>query len=361
MTRTYVTHILCILCCVTYRPDNKIPLSLHTQIPRSHSYIFTMVRHFISIADLSSRELKHLVDRGLQFKQAIRSGNYDYSAFNNKNSLMGQQIPLLFSKRSTRTRISSEGAVAYLKGSPMFLGKDDIQLGVNESFFDTAKVVSSMTSGIIARVGPHSEIQELSKYSSKPIINALCEKFHPMQAVADLITIKETFKGYEGLKLAWVGDANNVLHDLALAAVKVGISVSAATPKEYPVSEEIQDLIRKNAESGAKFETTTVPTEAVQDANILVTDTWISMGQENEKKIRLQQFDGFQITSKLGKKASSDWKFMHCLPRKPEEVSDDVFYSDRSLVFEEAENRLYSAIAVLEAFIINKGKIVDDA
>lgn len=242
----------------------------------------------------------------------------------------------------------------------MFLGKDDIQLGVNESFYDTAKVVSSMSSAIVARVGPHSEILELSKHSSVPVINALCERFHPMQAIADLITIKEAFGGFDGLKIAWIGDANNVLHDLAIAAVKVGITVSAATPREHPVDAEMKALIQKNIESNARFETTNDPAEAVKDANVLVTDTWISMGQEEEKALRLKQFEGFQITSEMAKPASADWKFMHCLPRKPEEVSDEVFYSDRSLVFKEAENRLYSAIAVLEAFVLNKGQIPRD-
>jgi len=323
-----------------------------------------MPRHFTSIADLTAKELKTLVDRGVQFKTAIRQGNYNYADLVPKSAefknLAGQQIPLLFSKRSTRTRISSEGAITYLGGSPMFLGKDDIQLGVNESFYDTTKVVSSMSSAIIARVGGHNEIEELAKHSRVPIINALSDKFHPMQAVADMITIQETFGELgpksSGLKIAWIGDANNVLYDLALAAVKLGVSVTAATPPEYPVPADIRELIGHNLQENVRFETTNDPREAVKDANILVTDTWISMGQESEKQLRLKQFEGFQITNSLAKSASADWKFMHCLPRHQEEVSDEVFYSDRSLVFEEAENRLYSAIAVLEAFVLKKGK-----
>lgn len=319
----------------------------------SQSYAYLMVRHFLSIADLTSKELNKLIQRGLQAKKLITSGNFE-----NRQSLKGQTIPLLFSKRSTRTRISTEGAVAYLGGQPMFLGRDDIQLGVNETYYDTARVISSMSSGIVARVGPHSEIAELAKWSSVPVINALCEKFHPMQAVADMITIHEAFRGnVQGLKLAWIGDANNVLHDLALACVKQGINVSAATPAEYPVSKDIVDLVSKNAQDGAKLSLTTNPLEAAADADVLVTDTWVSMGQESEKKLRLKQFDGFQISSKLAATAGAKphWKFMHCLPRKPEEVTDEVFYSDRSLVFQEAENRLYSAIATLEAFVVDKG------
>lgn len=316
-----------------------------------------MPRHLITIADLSATELKLLVERSLAFKRAIRSGNYNYSDFNKGASLKGQQIPLLFSKRSTRTRISSEGAITYLGGSPMFLGREDIQLGVNESFYDTARVVSSMTSAIIARVGPHSEIQELATHSRVPVINALCEKFHPMQAVADLVTIKETFGKFEGLKVAWVGDANNVLHDLALASVKVGINIAVATPKQYPVSDEIVNLVAQNATDNATMTLTTDPREAVKGADIIVTDTWISMGQESERAQKLAEFAGYQVTEELGKAANAGWKFMHCLPRHQEEVSDEVFYGDRSVVFEEAENRLYSAIAVVEAFVLNKGKI----
>lgn len=217
-----------------------------------------------------------------------------------------------------------------------------------------------MTSCIVARVGPHSDIQGLAKSSTVPVINALCEMFHPLQAITDIMTIKEHFKELKGLKLAWIGDANNVLHDLAIACAKSGIDVSAATPRDYPVDLDIVEMIRRAGdETGAIFEVTTDPLEAVRDANILVTDTWISMGQEEETGLRLKQFEGYQITNEMATKggAKENWVFMHCLPRHPEEVSDEVFYSDRSLVFPEAENRLYAAIAALEAFVVNKGKI----
>lgn len=312
-----------------------------------------MVRHLTSIKDLTPSELQKLVSRGLEFKKQFRAGDYSGS-----RPLAGQLVALLFSKRSTRTRVSTEGAVAYLGASPMFLGKDDIQLGVNESFYDTTKVLSSMTSAIVARVGPHSEIQELVKHSRVPIINALCEKYHPTQAIADLITIKEAFGTLDGLKLSWVGDANNVLHDLAIACVKVGINVAVATPASHQLSREMLAEIESNS-SAATVEETTDPLEAVKDADIIVTDTWVSMGQEEEKAKRLKEFEGFQVSDEMAQKggAKKDWKFMHCLPRHSEEVTDEVFYSDRSVVFEEAENRLYSALAVLEAFVVNKGQI----
>lgn len=312
-------------------------------------------RHLTSIADLTSAELSALINRGIAHKKNVRSGVYQPSA-----PLAGQVVSMMFSKRSTRTRVSTEGAVKYLGGHPMFLGKDDIQLGVNESLYDTARVISSMTSCIVARVNSHSDIQGLASASSVPVINALCDKFHPLQAIADMITIKETFGDVKGLKVAWVGDANNVLHDLAIACAKLGVNVAAATPAQHPVQPEFLELIKQaTAESGAEFTTTTEPLEAVKDADVVVTDTWISMGQESEKAQRLAEFAGYQVTMDMAAKggAKSHWKFMHCLPRHAEEVSDEVFYSDRSLVFEEAENRLYAAIAAIEAFVVKKGKI----
>ena len=260
-------------------------------------------------------------------------------------------------------------------GHPMFLGRDDIQLGVNESLYDTSVVISSMVSAIIARVGPHSDVADLAKHSSVPVINALSDLYHPMQTIADYLTIHEAFPsnripsrsvvpglGLEGLKIAWVGDANNVLYDLAIGAAKLGVEVAVATPAGYGIPSEMREIIKQsgNGASTAPLMETHVPEEAVKDADIVVTDTWISMGQEQEKAERLQAFKGFQVTPELAKKggAKPGWKFMHCLPRHSEEVSDQVFYSPRSLVFQEAENRLWAAIAVLEAFVVNRGKIV---
>lgn len=238
----------------------------------------------------------------------------------------------------------------------MFLGKEDIQLGVNETLYDTGRVISSMTSCLVARVGPHSDIAGLAAASSVPVINALCDTYHPLQAIADVLTIKEAFKEIKGLRMAWVGDANNVLNDLALACAKSGINVSVATPKEYTVNAKVFSLIKAAAvESGAEVLICHEPREAIKDADIVVTDTWVSMGQETEKKLRMEQFAGFQVTNELCSVAKEQWKFMHCLPRKPEEVADEVFYSERSLVFDEAENRLYAMLAALEGFVVRKG------
>ncbi|CUS06689.1 unnamed protein product [Tuber aestivum] len=313
-------------------------------------------RHFLSVDDVTSPEFEHLVDLAKKAKRAIRAGQTIPSL---KDTLAGRTVAMMFSKRSTRTRVSTEAAVAHLGGHPMFLGMDDIQLGVNESLLDTSKVISSMVSCVVARVACHSDIVQLSKTSAVPVINALSDTFHPLQAVTDIFTITECFPDPKGIKIAWVGDANNVLYDLAIACGKCGINLSIATPSVYPVPPDTLQLARNAAYlSGSSIETTHEPETAVKGAHIIATDTWVSMGQESEKALRLKQFSGFQVSSNLAKRggANGDWKFMHCLPRKPEEVTDEVFYSPRSLVFTEAENRLYAAIATLVAFVVKRGK-----
>ncbi|KAI4123614.1 MAG: hypothetical protein LQ338_005185 [Usnochroma carphineum] len=330
-------------------------------------------RHLLSIADVSSTELATLVRNASLHKHAIKSGLVPRHLM---GALSGKTIAMPFSKRSTRTRVSTESAIATLGGNPMFLGKEDIQLGVNESLHDTSVIISSMTAAIVARVGPHADIAGLAKHSTVPVINALSDKFHPMQTIADYLTIHEAFSssrtpqrsvepglGLEGLKIAWVGDANNVLFDLAIGAAKLGVDLAVATPKGYEIPIDMKKTIHasgSDARIQGKLSETNVPEEAVKDADILVTDTWVSMGQEEEKANRMKAFEGFQITSQLAErgKAKSGWKFMHCLPRHPEEVTDEVFYSPRSLVFQEGENRLWAAIAALEGFVVNKGKIV---
>ncbi|EHA48248.1 ornithine carbamoyltransferase [Pyricularia oryzae 70-15] len=324
-------------------------------------------RHLMSIADLTPTELTTLVRSAATHKHAVKSGAG--APLHLAQSLTGKTVAMMFSKRSTRTRVSTEAAVAMMGGHPMFLGKDDIQLGVNESLLDTSTVISSMTSCMVARVGPHSDVTGLAKHSSVPVINALSDDFHPLQTIADFLTIHSHHPsstpgslGLEGLKIAWIGDSNNVLFDLALGAAKLGCHVAVASPTGYGIPENMRTLIQsasKASGSGGSLSETTVPEEAVKDADILVTDTWVSMGQEAEAKKRLAAFAGFQITNDLAKRggAKKDWKFMHCLPRHPEEVHDEVFYSPRSLVFEEAENRLWAAVAALEAFVVNKGKI----
>jgi len=328
-------------------------------------------RHFLSTKDLSAEEFSQLVLNASQHKFNKAALCTDWKL---KDSLAGKLVAMLFSKKSTRTRISTEGAAVAMGGHPMFLGKDDIQLGVNESLYDTSVVISSMVSCIVARVNAHQDVAQLAKHSSVPVINALCDTYHPLQMIADYLTMFETFAGgkrdqtsvakaLSGLQLAWVGDANNVLYDMCIAARKMGVNIAVATPKDYEIPKFMKEIIEQagtGIQSPGKITETNVPEEAVRNADVIVTDTWVSMGQEQEKAKRLKDFDGFQVTSNLAERggAKTNWKFMHCLPRHPEEVSDEVFYGPRSLVFPEAENRLWAAISALEGFVVNKGKIV---
>lgn len=312
-------------------------------------------RHLLSIADLTPTEFTTLVRNAASSKIALKSGA---TPSNLQGALSGKTVAMMFNKRSTRTRVSTEAAVTAMGGHPMFLGKDDIQLGVNESLYDTSLVISSMTSCMVARVGPHSDVADLAKFSSVPVINALSEDYHPLQTIADFLTIHEAFPssatgasslGLEGLNIAWVGDANNVLFDLAIGCVKLGVNISVAAPKGYEIPARMRDIILSAAQgvsSPGKLSETNVPEDSIKNADILVTDTWVSMGQEEESSKRLKAFAGYQITNELAKRggAKDGWKFMHCLPRHPEEVADEVFYSPRSLVFPEAENRLWAAI-----------------
>ena len=329
-------------------------------------------RHFLSIADLTLKELTTLVRNAASHKKAIKSGSIPKNVL---GSLTGKTIAVMFSKRSTRTRVSTEGAIATMGGHPMFLGAQDIQLGVNETLYDTSLVISSMVSAIVARVNLHSDVADLAKHSAVPVINGLSDLYHPLQTIADFLTVHEAFPstpspgrspmpglGLEGLTIAWVGDANNVLYDLAIAATKLGVNVHIATPKGYEVPESMRQVIAQAASSSptaGSLKETNVPEEAVKGADIIVTDTWVSMGQEEEKAERMKAFEGFQVTTDLAKRggAKEGWQFMHCLPRHPEEVSDEVFYSPKSLVFQEAENRLWAAISALEGFVVNKGQI----
>ncbi|KAF9915008.1 ornithine carbamoyltransferase [Lobosporangium transversale] len=326
----------------------------------------TGVPHLLTDNDLSPQQLTNIIQSACKFKHEAKVLGKASGA-----PLAGKTMALMFSKRSTRTRVATETAVTYLGGHAMFLGAQDIQLGVNESLLDTSKVVSSMVDGIMARVGAHSEIETLAKYSTVPIINALSDLYHPTQILADLMTLHELYtpKGSEphtispattlkNLKLAWVGDGNNILHSLMLQLPKVGMHISMATPKGYEPNADILKQALNNAKlAGTDVEVYNDPKEAIKGADIVVTDTWISMGQEEEKKQRIQAFAGYQLTTELieSSGAKPDWKFLHCLPRKQEEVTDDVFYSPRSHVFQEAENRKWTILACINQLLVHKG------
>lgn len=303
-------------------------------------------QHFISIDQLSNEELKGLLDVSHHYKAT-------YSDKSNAlpKPLDGHSVSMIFQKRSTRTRVSTETGMSLLGGHALFLGPSDIQLGVNESMRDTASVLSRFNDIVLARVYAHHDITELAKYSSVPIINALSDLHHPLQTLADLMALQQHFgTDLSGKTVAWVGDGNNVLHDLMLGSLKMGMNVQIATPTGY---EPNSDIMAKSevlaAENGATLTTTTVADEAVVGADVIVTDTWVSMGQEDEYEKRVKEFDGYQVNTDLMGKANEGAVFLHCLPRHVEEVTDEVIYSDASLVFPEAENRMWTVMAVMAA------------
>lgn len=261
-------------------------------------------------------------------------------------------MSMIFQKRSTRTRVSTETGMALLGGHALFLGPSDIQLGVNESMRDTANVLARFNDIILARVFGHDDVVELAKYSDAPVINALSDLHHPLQTLADLMTLQEHFgkENLAGKTVAWVGDGNNVLHDLALGSALLGMNVNVATPTGYEMNQTILAKTKELANKhGGTVETTTVAAEAVKGAHVVVTDTWVSMGQEEEYAKRVKEFDGYQVDNALMSNADDSAVFLHCLPRHPEEVADEVFYSEKSLVFPEAENRMWTVMAVMAA------------
>lgn len=302
-------------------------------------------RSLLTLADFTGEEIHKLIDLSIELKKKMKN-NVIYQP------MLTRSMAMIFQKRSTRTRVSTETGVAYLGGHALFLGSDDIQLGKNESLKDTALVLSRFNDIILARVYDHADVDTLANEGTVPVINALSDKYHPLQILADFMAIKENFGRLDDLTIAWVGDGNNVLHSIMVAAPKVGMSVRIATPEGYRPDDDVISLSNAEAASnGTELFITSDPIEAVKGANIIVTDTWISMGEESEKKERLKAFEGYQVTMKLGEYASDDWIFLHCLPRKPEEVDDEVFYSDRSIVFSEAENRMYTVQAVTLALL----------
>ncbi|THU90973.1 ornithine carbamoyltransferase 1 [Dendrothele bispora CBS 962.96] len=351
--------------------------------------------HLMTLADLSVPQIRRLLSHSFYSKQLSLPWLEPHTPQNSRakdlklpsQSLFNKTVALMFNKRSTRTRLAAETSTTLLGGRALFLGKDDIQLGVNESARDTARIVGGMCQGIFARVGDHSEIEELAKYSPVPVINALSSYWHPTQILADLLTLHEhahlfpdpsaspsdpskpdiknaktsiktkkkrmaALPELRPLTVAYVGDSANVLHDMLVTYPRLGHSLRVASPPKYRAPPEVWKRVEElGCDKGIWWGED--PKEAVHGADVVVTDTWISMGQEAEKAQRLQDFQGYQVTEQLCREggANPDWKFMHCLPRKPDEVDDEVFYGPRSLVFPEADNRKWSMMALFDLLI----------
>lgn len=300
-----------------------------------------MKRDFRTLTDISKEELRRLIDTASRLKR----GELRFSS----PPLANRALAMLFMKSSTRTRISFEVAMRRLGGYALFLSSRDVQLGRGETIADTARVLSRYCDAIMARVFDHSEIEELASYATVPVINGLSDKYHPCQALADLQTIKERKGSFNALRVAYVGDGNNVCHSLMVASAMVGMEIVVATPEGY---EPAPDVVLKAREIASETDggvlLTSDPEEAVRDADVVYTDVWASMGQEDEAERRRKVFMPYQLNRQLLKRARPDSIVMHCLPaHRGEEITDDVMDSERSVVFEQAENRLYAQQVLL--------------
>lgn len=296
-------------------------------------------KHLLSIQDLTDKELKKILKDSGELKKKQKSGKI-------QESLRGKTLGMIFAKPSTRTRVSFETAMTQLGGHAIYLGWDTLQLGRGESISDTARTLSRYVDVVMARLYEHEKIEELAKNSSVPIINGLTDLLHPCQVIADLFTIQEKKGDLEGLKLAYIGDGNNVCHSLLLSCSKTGMKISVATPKGY---EPKQEIVKKASEKGPEVKILSNPKEAVADADVIYTDVIASMGQEDERKKRLKDFQGYQVNSELLNLANDDVIFMHCLPaHRGEEVTGEVIDGSKSVVFDQAENRLHAQKAILD-------------
>ncbi len=288
--------------------------------------------------DLSTEEIIDILNLADQLKYELKHGIPH-------PHLKGKTLGMIFQKASTRTRVSFETGMYQLGGYPLFLSSNDLQIGRGEPVQDTARVLSRYLDGIMIRTFEQKEVEDLAEYGSIPIINGLTDFCHPCQVLADLMTIRE-FKGsFDGLKMCFIGDGNNMANSLIVGGLKVGMSVSIACPDDYQPPKEILDFAK---EYGDKFQMTNVPAEAAKDADVLITDVWASMGQEGEAEKRKKAFAGYQINDDLMAVAHEDAMVLHCLPaHREEEITEKVFEGHANEIFEEAENRLHAQKAVM--------------
>lgn len=299
-------------------------------------------KSFLSINDLTLEEMWQIFDLSKTLKEKLYTGEEHHL-------LKGKTLGMIFAKPSTRTRISFEVGIYQLGGIGMYFGPNDLQLNRGETISDTAKVLSRYLDGIMIRTFKHEDVEGLAKYGSIPVINGLTDLLHPCQVMTDLFTILEKRRKFQGLKLAYIGDGNNMAHSLLNGCSKVGMDITIASPKGYEPLGWIVENAKKNANyMGSKVVITNDPVEACKDADIIYTDVWASMGQEKEAQERNQRFTGFQVNNNLVANAKDDYLFMHCLPaHREEEVTNEVVDSANSIVFDEAENRLHVQKAIM--------------
>ena len=296
------------------------------------------MKHLLKLLDLSSEEIIDILNLADQLKYELKH-NIPHP------HLKGKTLGMIFQKASTRTRVSFETGMVQLGGYPLFLSSNDLQIGRGEPVQDTARVLSRYLDGIMIRTFEQKEVEDLAEYGSVPIINGLTDFCHPCQVLADLMTIRE-FKGsFEGLKMCFIGDGNNMANSLIVGCLKVGMAVAIACPNDYQPPKEILDFA---AQYGDRFEMTDCPKKAAKDADVLITDVWASMGQEGEAEKRRKAFDGYQINDELMAEAKEDAMVLHCLPaHREEEITAKVFEAHANEIFEEAENRLHAQKAVM--------------
>ncbi|WP_435406648.1 ornithine carbamoyltransferase [Niallia hominis] len=299
-------------------------------------------KDLLTLADYSKETILELLDKAKTIKEAHLNGELFAP-------LQGKTLGMIFEKSSTRTRVSFEAGMHQLGGHALYLNSRDLQIGRGETISDTAKVLSQYVDGIMIRTFSHSIVEELAEHATIPVINGLTDLYHPCQALADLLTILEVKGTLKGLKLAYIGDGNNVAHSLLVACSKVGIDISVATPKNYEVDTKVAELAYSFAEaSGSEIVLTNDPVEAVHQADAIYSDVWTSMGQEAENEQRLKDFKGFQINADLVKHAKADYIFLHCLPaHREEEVTTEIIDGNHSYVFQQAGNRLHAQKALL--------------
>ncbi|OOB80604.1 MAG: ornithine carbamoyltransferase [Epulopiscium sp. Nuni2H_MBin003] len=296
------------------------------------------MENLFKMLDLSATEITDILDLADQLKYERKHGI-------SHKLLEGQKIGMIFEKSSTRTRISFEVGITELGATPLFLSSSDLQIGRGEPLCDTARVLGRYLDGIMIRTFKQSTVEDLAKYSGLGVINGLTDFSHPCQVLADLMTIREFKISFYNLKLCYVGDGNNMCNSLVVGALKVGMRVSIAVPKGYEPDATILEFAK---EYGDKFEMTTKPEVAVKDADVIVTDVWTSMGQEDETQKRAEAFKGYCLTKDLLSAANKDYMVLHCLPaHREEEISAEVFEENAKYIFEEAENRLHAQKAVM--------------
>lgn len=296
------------------------------------------MKHLLKMLDLSKEEILDILNLADQLKYENKNGIEHHI-------LKGKTLGMIFQKSSTRTRVSFETGMYQLGGQALFLSNRDLQIGRGEPVQDTARVLSRYLDGIMIRTFEQKEVEDLAKYGSIPVINGLTDFCHPCQVLADLMTIRE-FKGrFEGLKMCYIGDGNNMANSLIVGGLKVGMEVSIACPKDYQPAAEVLEFAKGY---GDKFSMTDVPLEAAKDADVLCTDVWTSMGEEAETEKRKIAFKGYQINDDIMAVAKADAMVQHCLPaHREEEITEKVFEAHANEIFEEAENRLHAQKAVM--------------